>query len=278
MNHLQIFDERGKKHSFTGPAKWSELTEQQLLAWAGLCLKKLPFDHMVKAAFILLYRIPPKLFFRVPGSQIIQIAGRLEFLWKENKLTSWLIKEIQFRGTKYYGPANSLSNITIAEYRITEIYYQAYLRTKDKHYLYLLLATLYRPKRKGIINSDIREDIREYEINRRADKFKGVQIGSIRVFGIKTKYLQAVLLNYEGCRNYITSTFPTVFTRRSNNEIRPTNSERLFDFEEVIDTVAGGAFGDAEKTGNTNLFRFLKYLSKQIEQAEELKRKSKSRT
>mgnify|MGYP003580039390 CR=1 FL=1 len=82
MNKLILQDDvRGRKYTYSGPSKWNDLSEAQLLAWAALCLKKMPFDHLVKAAFIFLYSIPAKLFFQVPNSQIVQFADKLNFLF-----------------------------------------------------------------------------------------------------------------------------------------------------------------------------------------------------
>src|SRR5680860_258385 len=46
---------------------------------------------------------------------------------------------------KYYGPSDDFANVHFGEYLDALNFFSEYHETKDKHYLYLLMATLYRP-------------------------------------------------------------------------------------------------------------------------------------
>ncbi len=268
-DYFAIQDEKGELHRFTSPLSWNQLSEKQLIQWAGLCLKSLPLDHVLRSVLLLFCQIPEKLFFKLGDDQLALIKPRVEFLFGKNQLTKWVISQFTFRGVVYYGPVDHLGNIKIKEFRRTEIYYQKYLATHDVKYIRLLAATLYRPLRKGVIDDDKREDLNEHAVFKRADLFKGNQFGRIRFNYLKSSFLHAILLNYEGCRIAIHNHFPKVFVKREGVKA----SDKVFDLEDLIDTVAGGALGDTLTTENINMYRFFKYLTKQIESAEKIKQR-----
>lgn len=270
-NFFHIEDDKGKLHRYNIPLKWNDLTEKQLLLWAWICLQKLSLDHALRAAFMKLCGIPEKFFFRLPDSELQKQAHKLKFLFGKNRLNNWIIRKFRFRGVTYYGPANNLANLTIKEFRRTEIYYQHYLRSHDKKHLRLLAATLYRPKCKTVADDDVREDLKEISVHRHAKRFEGWKVGRFRIWQLSPAVLHATLLNYEGCRTVIQEAFPKIFVKGSAGA-----KSEVFDFIEIIDTVAGGALGDARATEGTNLIRFLKHLTRQIESAEEVKRKTKA--
>lgn len=268
-NYFHIEDEKGKLHRYSIPLKWNDLTERQLLLWAWICSQQLSLDHALRAAFMKLCGVPERFFFRLPDSELKKVVHKLKFLFGKNRLSVWVIKKFRFRGVVYHGPANNLANLTIKEFRRTEIYYQHFLKTRDKKHLRLLAATLYRPKCKGVADDDVREALREIEVHKHAKRFEGWKLGRLRIWQLSPVVLQATLLNYEGCRAVIQEAFPKVFVKGSGK-----GGDGVFDFAEIIDTVAGGALGDARSTEETNLIRFLKHLTRQIESAEEIKRKA----
>lgn len=263
-----IEDERGRRHPFTSPLSWNELTADTLLIWAGICMQKLSLDHALRAALMWMCAIPKKYFFKLPDTELKKITPRLNFLFGKNQLTKWVIKKFTHRGIVYHGPADCLGNLKIKEFRRTEIYYQKYTSTGDVKYLRLLVATLYRPERAGVIDDDIRAEVNEHAIHKAADRIKGYRIGKFRFLYVKFQFFQAVLLNYEGCRTLMHDTFPKVFLKGSGKK-----TDQVFDLEEIIDTVAGGALGDALTTESINVYRFFKHLTKQLESAEKYKPK-----
>lgn len=267
-DYFLIEDEKGKQYRYTCPRSWNQLNKKQLIQWAGICLQSLPLDHVIRAVLLLFCKIPEKLFFKLTDDQLIQLRPRIEFLFGKNQLTKWVISRFKFRGVEYHGPADYLGNIKIKEFRRTEIYYQKYLETHDMTYVRLLVATLYRPLRSGVIDDDVREDLNEHSVFTRADLFKGSRYWVFRFWYLKPAFLHAVLLNYEGCRASIHQLFPKVFTAPANGK----KSNKIFDLEELIDAVAGGALGDTTTSENINMYRFFKYLTKQIETSEKIKK------
>lgn len=254
MNILEIKRASGKVEIYTAPASWDELSPNQLKIWSAICLQSIPLTDAKKRLVKLFYRIPDQTFKHFKTVQVLHISDSLGFLFENNQLTKWLIKSVRCGFVRYYGPDDFLSNLTIAEYRCTELYYQGYIRTQEKKWLVLLMATLYRKKRNGKITDDVREDLTEHGITKREHRFSK----------LSDHRLQTCLLNYEGCRNHLISKYARAFKPTNQTE----QSSEIFDLEEIIEAFAGDKFGSFSETEKTNLHRFFRYMVSSIEQLE----------
>ena len=254
MNQIQITHPNGKIENYTAPRAWNELTAKQLVAWSHICLQKIDLNDAKKQLVKLFYHIPKKTFRYLKIGQILQIADTLNFLSEKNECSKWPIKSFRCGFKRYYGPGDSFSNLTIAEYRCAELYYQSYIRSQNKCALVFLMATLYRTKRKGKVTDDIREEFNEHLVLKRFKRFSK----------LSDQLLQACLLNYEGCRNHLIDKYARAFTKTDSSQ----TSNEIFDLEEVIEAFAGDKFGSFNETEKTNLHRFFRYLVHSIEQSE----------
>lgn len=264
MNVILLYGKRYK-----APSKWDEISEKQFIAWAAACLKRLDIGDCIRLCIKVFYNIPLLPFLRMPESWRIQIAPTLGFLFEKQLPVKWVIKVIRpstpFRITKYYGPDDRLANCTINELRYALIFYQAYTRLKDKgdtveneaeECLDQLIATLYRPKRKGIISHDIREDLTDYGVRQRASLMRK----------LPAKVRHAILLNFEGCYAHIKKNYLDKLPKEGKA------SEGLFDFNGIIRTVSGGKFGPKAQTEQTLIYDFLEHLVENAEEVERMKR------
>lgn len=255
MNQIQINYPNGTAESYTAPSSWDELTPRELKIWASICLHPISLIDAKKILAQFFYRISAKTKKHLKTMQLLQIGDTLDFLFDKNNLTKWIIPRFRHRFRRYYGPEDAFANLTIAEYRRTELYYQSYVHTQDNEWLIKLTATLYRPKRKGTITDDIREELTEHGVFKRSKRFKK----------LKPYLLQACLYNYEGCRNHLIEKFASAFKKSESSE----QSKKLFDLEEVIEALAGDKFGSFNETEKTNLHRFFRYVVTTIEKMEE---------
>jgi hypothetical protein len=260
MLAIRIKDIKQKVHTFNGPQSWEEITPKQLRAWGKVCLLKAKVEDAMKAISYIFFNVDKKLFDQLEDSQHHAIHHKISFL-KKNDCYFWIIPSFWFFLRKYYGPANRLSNLTINEYRTTELYYQLYMGTNDPKFLNLLIATLYRPKRAKQGNNDMRADYQEIDAQKRATSFKWLPVS--------LKY--AILFNYEGCRHYI-------HNHPKLKKLFPKPKEGakavLNDYDVMIQTVAGGAFGNYKETGEINLYTFLEHVVRQMEEVDRLKTSS----
>ncbi|KAA8483765.1 hypothetical protein BDE36_1769 [Arcticibacter tournemirensis] len=258
MNTVIAIKPSGKPYKFYAPSTWNEVNEKQLVTWAAITLKRLSFGDAARLAMIVFYRMPVKLFFSVPEAQKVQLAPTLRFLFGHNTLTQWVIPRIRRRFRWYYGPEHRLQNITIGEYSRTELYYQAYVKRNDEKALDMLIATLYRPLRKGTAERDIREELSDISIRKRAK----------RMSTLSKRYRHAILLNYEGCRNFIRVNFLDKLPSEGG-----TKPDEIFDYNKVILAVAGanGKFGTKSETERAFLYDFLQHLVTNAEEIAKLK-------
>lgn len=250
MNHLSIKINNGRTVRLNAPSSWNELNSTHLLTWSRICLQTVPLQTAKYLAVAGIYQIPTEILESLKEPHLLQISHTLAFLFNKNRLSKWLIKSFKYQTKRYYGPDDHLANLSIFEYRCTELCYQSYLKNQDRKSLILLTATLYRPKRKGTIYDDIREDLSDYEVNRRVKRFKKLH----------PEILHAILINYEGCRNLLMHQYAEVFSTKTRDD-----HANVSDLQYLIESLAGAPFGSFSETEKTNLHRFFRYLVKMVQ-------------
>lgn len=265
MNNKITFNQK----TYTSANSFYELEEKQFIAYAAVLLKKLKMREAIALMVKVLYNIPEDEFFKLKNFQIAQIGDTISWLFQHHNNTCWVIKKISIKQKlgvkkiKLYGPANRLANLLIKELRYTELYYNAYIKTNDVNYLNQLIATLYRPKASGILDTDVRIPVAEHDINQRAKV----------VASLPKKKKHAILINYESCRYFIFQKFPLVFPKQKSDGLAGP-SKSIFDYNSIILSVAGGKFGTMKETENTKVYDFFTHLEEHLEQSEKLKSKA----
>ncbi|WP_353183592.1 hypothetical protein [Parapedobacter lycopersici] len=261
MNRISLVY-NGKLRKFSAPSAWNELSRKQLYYWCGIIRMRIPVEQAMQAAVMFFYGISIGLLSRLNTSAAYdaQLRLSLDFLMGENTLTKNVIGSVRLFFRRYHGPSNRLANISVGEYRRTELYYQLYLKTGDQELLRLLAATLFRPAGKGGVE-DIREPVNEIRINRRARLFRW----------LNPNWLHAILLYYEGCRGSIIKSHPKIF--KPSKQAAEGNG--LMDLEDQILAYSGDKLGNFKDTVAINLYVFLKHMTQRIEEYERLQRKGK---
>ncbi len=252
------FEYKGQKLKFQRVEGWHDLSRRQYLLWCGILRMELHIDEALDLASKVFYKISDKWWSRLNAAHRYELRERLDFLLRIDATTN-ILEYVRIGFCKYYGPNNKLSNLTIAEYRQTELYYDMYLHTGQTRFLHLLAATLFRPKgkRRG---DDIRLPLDDYTVGKRAKLFRWV-LHPVKLLAIK--------LFYESCRNYVRKSFPTIYKSAGPNDgpfTRPTSG--LQDLEDHILAFSGDKFGSFDNTRNTNLYLFLKHMSERIDEYE----------
>jgi len=246
----------GKK-DYSAPSSWNELTGEQLITWMKICAKDIKEKDALRLATICFYNINQKDFFKLNGAQEIQLLDTLTFLFDPKpKLNNWVIpviKTLYFK--KYHGPAGRFSNITIKEFRYTELLYNAYLVKQEPELLNRLIAALYRPKGKTSTDNDVRIALTDLGVSARTES----------VNKLSSEVKDAIVFNYEGCRNYVITRYPTIFPKSDKSQ------KGLSDLIVQIKEIAGGKFGNFVETERTGLYLFLDHV--RDEMAENAKKK-----
>lgn len=250
---------------YRGPQSWNNLSRDQLLFWCGVLRQELTREEALLLAAIRFYNLPASRYKHIERVHDLNLVWKMEWLL-DNTLTKNVLGKFRLFFTVYYGPANSLGNLTIGEYRQTELFYDMYIRTGLNKYLYLLCAVLFRPKGKGSAD-DVRCALTMATVDRRAAKFRRY---------LHPNYIKAIQLQYEGCRQYIRGRFPLIYPKASVEPLGPfdrATSTGIQDLQDHILAFSGDKLGTYADTENTNLFLFLKHMSLKIEEYNERKRK-----
>ena len=249
---------KGRTLKFRRVQGWQDLSRRQYLLWCGILRMELHVDEALDLATKLFYKISDKWWKHLNSGHRYELRKKLDFLLRI-QATDNILDSFRLGLRKYYGPANKLSNLTIGEFRQTELYYDMYLHTGQTKFLHLLAATLFRPKgkRRG---DDVRLPLDNYTVSSRAKIFR---------WTLHPVKLLAIKLFYESCRAYIRKTFPTIYKTAAPSEgpfTRPHSA--LQDLEDHILAYSGDKFGSFDYTRNTNVYLFMKHMSERIEEYE----------
>ena len=237
------------------PAKWSELTPEQLIIWVKICAKGISPEQALMFVSAAYFGLPKREYFKLNAAQQIKLADQFKYLLI-NRLYGWVIDKIKVSPlSKIQGPTDHLATSTIEEFNAAESFYHMYKKTGNENFLDQLIACLYRPvarfwqKNNG---KDPRKIFSDVEVIGNASQMRKLD-----------KHLRAaILFNYEGCRSFIVSMYPTVFIPGESK-----GTKELPDLAPLIKTVAGGKFGSYKETEQTNVYIFLNHLRDEIEES-----------
>jgi len=208
-----------KTINITAPTSYNQLTKKQLLEITQIfaseprlsLFRVLTFLKLTGAKILkndgsgIRFKYKNTKFYLTP-EEFLSFSKSFDFLTENSTLTNNLLPIIRVALKKYYGPSNSLFNITFGEYLTAENYFIRYNKTKDIIFLDKLIATLYRPKKKAIkvdenYKGDLREEFNDFLIDRRSK--------TIAKLPFYKKH--AIYIFYSGSVNALTERFPLVF-------------------------------------------------------------------
>jgi hypothetical protein len=159
----------------------------------------------------------------------------------------------------YYGPSDQLSNITIAEFTMTEMCFIKWKRSEGKEILALneLVAILYRPRRASASDSaDVRVPF-DPELTRLHLPVVAKWPNAVRI---------AIAIFYESCRSSKLQSNSDLFSDDDGTD------QPLFGLWSLMRNVAkSGHFGDMDKVQNQYLDVILMELHEVKAEAEKLK-------
>lgn len=267
------------------PRSWNDFSREQLMKACDLFIKpKEKTNFLTRAAMDLLglklisFRRTPidniYLFkyqdrrIAIDSDQLAFICRHFEFLLKESNLVENRIYSIRRGFRRYYGPEKKLYNMSYDEFRSAENFFLAYNKTKDPSFLDKLVATMYRPKRKGLkrnsllYDGDIREPFNPYIVEKRAGKFRTLPM----------KYKIAAFQYFFGCMKHLTTTFHMVFEPGSGGQIYDRVQQSL----RMLDYLAGGDVTKTKAVLQANVYEIMTRMQaerEKIKQMETINRK-----
>lgn len=263
------------------PGSYNELSRAQLLK---LC-KQLNLNAKdLRYKIVMLLLNASRGFFKTP--KVVKVLkalplGYLDYLAFDDEITGWIfkpaklsqykIKDFRFCLSRYYGPANDILDITVAEFIEVSMYYGAYMasiknETVKHDLLDKMIAVLYRPGkwfynfRKLLPNFilDRRQANNLYRFNKRSAAFTK----------LKPELKLAIFLQFEGAMEAFAADFPHAFN--GQGEGNDNNG-----WINLLMAMSNDIFGDYGKTQGIDIYTFFTKVDKNIKDAEELKEKYK---
>lgn len=159
------------------------------------------------------------------------------------------------RGMKrVYGPSEALFNITFGEYIVAFDFFRRYVEHKDENDLNKLCAVLYRARRKGKMDNDIRVEFNANECVRRARWWRRVALVDRFIiyswFAACDNFFKTGDIEVDGNR----ISFRGLFKQSGGDEL----GEKDLGLTGVLMSVAeSGTFGTLEDVNRTNLYTVL---------------------
>jgi hypothetical protein len=186
------------------PTSWNQLTAKQLLFISKLFIRGLTEAEFLSLAVIKLTGLrvvdkesdPLQHVFKKDGKkftmnvyQFHTFCNEARFLLEEPEFDKQLFPMIRIGLRRYYGPADRLMNMTFGEWLQTDIFFRHYQRTKERKFLEMAVACMYRTRDRKKIRSkhydgDPRVTFNEYLVEKQAIKFRRVPMAKLKAISV----------------------------------------------------------------------------------------------
>lgn len=296
MHSLTIDDVK-----FSLPQRWSDLTPEQylqvakfstrehspaefrvlmLLAVTGLRVAR---KHHVlidgEEYFYLQHGLTHE--FLVSAGQLHTICQSFDFMFRKEGLPGEEpVYTLQYSGVRQlmpeipspygiiYGPADGLSNITMAEYIKAETAYSEWCKSRKLHHALQLMAVLWRPGKKGYdpdtdATGDRRMPFNSFVVDSHAAKLAA----------LPREYANGVLMWYEGCQRFIRDKWPEIYEgEQSSEKVDPFTA-----FMRLVSSLADNDVTRAEAVRAAYLYDTLFSLQAMAKQYKKIKEQANAR-
>jgi len=260
------------------PSKWEHIKKNDLLKLVELALVRETGIEVKMEFFLYLAKMTREFMpnsdnvilskgntdYYISRESFLDMVNTLDWIFKEvgnkvvinSRLRKQLIPFFYLSNIRYLGPGDGLTNISFSEFIESEKHYVNYLKNQDIKHLNRLIATLYRPMDKTLSQP---KKIK-FELD-------SVPLRSIIIHHLDAATKFSILVFYEGCRQFIMETFEQVYSGTSNG------TPDKFGMASVIEALTNNDPTKFEAVEETKLFNVLLSLEKQMDRADEMKRK-----
>jgi len=162
----------------------------------------------------------------------------------------------------YFGPSNDFTNMKFGEYIDALHFFTEFHETQDMEFLYQLMATCYRPKKRWLFikkhranyDGDIRVQHNQNHVERRALKFKLLEFGAVYgfflLFASFQKYLCSAKIYWQGKEIDLSILFNTA--DNSESDIPGIGMKSM-----LFTLAESGAFGSIKELRQESLWEIL---------------------
>lgn len=207
-----------KKLACLVPEQWSELSDRQFLAMAGLANGWLREDEF----FMQFFGISSDVLARIDAFQLYMLNELMQFLHQLEPIPTFPVKQIKARFPEgvisLYAPGEKLKGMTFQQFMSVDTYYTWYQHTKNTDFILSMVATLYQ--REGL-------DFRQLDLSEQMDAIRKVDVNTDDV-------LQALAMQWTLIRLWLSKTYTALFpgtadSGTNNAKKKPTSWLSIFD-------------------------------------------------
>ena len=228
---IELLLHNGKKQrSLLVPENWNELSGQQFVAVTDILYSSIKegYELGVKLCKVLCGLSWGKLVRIGEDNLVNHVVPLTAFLTQPCNITAQVLPFIKTKFGKFYGPKACIENFRVNEFHQAEFHLNEWHKIlkalpegvdfrHDKgalEHLYLFVACLYRPAKKGYdLAKDPDGDMRE-DFNYNLAKYHAQ--GLPKSVSINTAL--AIMLFYKGCRALLPESFPDLFNGNDTEE------------------------------------------------------------
>lgn len=255
-----MFRKKDKTYHFTIPQTWNELNAWQRTRIAGIIYNSKNGDNGVYFAVIYyLFVSAPwyklrglkevfRFYFLIRQVPISEYIVYCEFVFKGLDLTKFP-KYITLNSKKYYGPADRLANLSMAELALSYKFYFSWMVQKSEVDLDRLITVLYRPEAPTHLKKlgDIREPFSEHTLRERSGILPNA----------KPDLKIAIGFAYKASTELIFSRYPELFPKpKISKKDKPPKFQSFVPMMRMMAMGENQPLGDYEKVQQTNANMF----------------------
>lgn len=255
------------KRSYQCCTEWNDLTGKQLLQ-VMQTLESKRYDDLKR--ILKLFKIIAGLswwqFFRL-GERIEEFIYLVAFLFNSNTLTKQVLPRYycNVSGHLFYGAADELNNLVMAEFVLSEDYYMRWVEAKEKtELLNELVAVLYRHPKQGYDFEKNADDDARIPFNQNICSYYAKHVISYWPMHVKI----AIAHWYSACRQKLVDDNPDVFGG--------TGEPPKYGLLQVMYNVAEeAAFGNFSQVENQYMHLVMVSLNIAVQKAKAIEKNSK---
>lgn len=252
MHTIRIINEFGWTFERKIPSSWAELSAKQVLFIAPRLMAMRPDIANVKDEILtMLFKMRKKHLRRLNIGQMNGYHKALNFMFEKIELQQNPLPRVRRKLIRYRGPKEKLKDLRFGQFVIADTYYVRYLKHRQQEDLDMLIASLYKSRKK--FDASVVEKVAR------------------RMAGMSQEKKLAILMFYTGCRKYINGRFPLLFPKTESKEKKKKSGGGSW--ASVLVNLVGDSPAEKDRVENLDLYFALSYLESQVKQTNELKEK-----
>lgn len=263
------------------PSKWDELTPKQYVELCGIASvflsKKTISDNewkSIKEATLValtgekpgIFSLPEKLkaLKSIPSDILVVLTnevGILDWVFAPIQMKAYHLPHFKIKGKTYYGPTESMTNVTTREFIDNHIDMMLYERTEEVKYLMSLLARLYRPKDAAFRQRAKTEAVADMrELN---DPFTHTDRIHFFKHNLSTAQVAAMFCQYAAHMANFMEMYPNFWPKTEQKKKQEAGTD-LTDYFLMNKNLAGQVFGTMKEVDLTPADIFFKEMDERI--------------